>query len=157
MKTLKLIAVGIILLVSSTSHAQLSIQLNIGTPEVHYRPANVAVTYYYLPDIQSYYDCGTDEYLFVERGNWVRSRNLPPQYRDYDSHNGYKVVLNDYQGRSPYTNFRSDRAKYYVGYRGENREYNNRRNDYNKRDSRVNKYASNDRFEKEDHREWNRR
>ncbi len=77
MKTLKLIAIGIILLVSSTSNAQLSISLNIGTAPVYRNSGNVAVDYYYLPDIQTYFDVRANQYVYLERGNWKRSRNLP--------------------------------------------------------------------------------
>ncbi|WP_367769467.1 hypothetical protein AB3G33_11280 [Flavobacterium sp. WC2421] len=152
MKTLKLIAVGIILLVSSTSNAQISISLNIGTAPVYQNSANVAVGYYYLPDIQSYYDVRANQYIYLERGNWERSRYLPNQYRNYDTRNGYKVALNDYHGNQPYNNFNNDRTRYYEGYRGENHRFVENRKDnrkeYNKnksKDWKDNRYASNDR------------
>ncbi|MBE0391869.1 hypothetical protein [Flavobacterium sp. PL002] len=118
MKTLKLIAAGIILLITSTSNAQLSINLNIGNAPVYHNNTNVAVGYYYLPDIQSYYDVRANQYIYLNRGNWVRSRNLPTQYRNYNYKTGYKVVLNDYHGNEPYRNYKNDHTKYYVGYRG---------------------------------------
>ena len=154
MKTLKLIAFGIILLVSSTSNAQISISLNIGTAPVYNNSANVAVEYYYLPDIQSYYDVRANQYIYLERGNWERSRYLPNQYRNYDTRNGYKVALNDYYGNQPYNNFNNDRTRYYEGYRednyriAENRQ--NNRDDYYKnksKDWKHNKYASNNRYQ----------
>jgi hypothetical protein len=43
---------------------------------------------------------------------------LPRQYRNYDLNSGYKVVLNDYHGSRPYTNYRYDKVKYYQGYKG---------------------------------------
>lgn len=120
MKTLKIIAVGIILLVSSASHAQISVSLNIGTAPVYHNSANIAVGYYYLPDIQCYFDISANQYIYLDRGNWERSRYLPYQYRNYDAYNGYKVVLNDYRGNTPYVNYNNDRTRYYVGYRGNN-------------------------------------
>jgi hypothetical protein len=42
---------------------------------------------------------------------------LPRQYRNYDLNTSYKVVLNDYHGNRPYTNFHNDRKRYYKGYR----------------------------------------
>jgi hypothetical protein len=152
MKTLKLIAVGIILLVSSTSNAQLSISLNIGTAPAYSNSTHINVGYYYMPDIQSYYDVRAKQYIYLERGNWKRSRNLPNQYRRYDINNGYKVALNDYHGNRPYTNFNNDKTRYYVGYRGESQRTIDRRNDnridYNKKDvknSKNDRYASNNR------------
>ncbi|SDX22812.1 hypothetical protein [Flavobacterium degerlachei] len=167
MKTLKLIAAGIILLVSSTSNAQLSINLNIGTAPVYHNSRNVAVGYYYMPDIQSYYDVRANQYIYLERGNWKRSRNLPNQYRRYDVNNGYKVALNDYHGNRPYTNYNNDKTRYYVGYRGENQrtvQYrNDNRIDYNKKESKYhknNRYASNSNqkgHDKNDHKRYDRR
>ncbi|MBC5838759.1 hypothetical protein [Flavobacterium muglaense] len=162
MKTLKLIATGIILLVSSASNAQLSISLNIGNAPV-YRNA-VAVDYYYLPDIQTYFDVRANQYVYLERGNWKRSRNLPVYYRDYDVRNGYRVALNDCHGNQPYKNYNNDRARYYVGYRGENqrtamKRYNDR-DDYRNNDYKgykKEKYAYNDHHDNRDRYENNRR
>ena len=56
MKKLKLIAVGIVLLVSSSIQAQVSLSVNIGTAP-SWGPAGYSnVDYYYLPDIEAYYD-----------------------------------------------------------------------------------------------------
>ena len=161
MKTLKLIAVGIILLVSSNSNAQISISLNIGTAPIHRNTSNVVVDYYYMPDIQAYYDNRSNEYVYLERGNWRRSRVLPVQYKNYDARNGYRVALNDYHGNQPYSNFHNDRTRYYAGYRGENQKvvldrYNNRVVYYNK-ESKGRKYASNDRYDNKHDRYVNRR
>ncbi len=169
MKNLKLIAFGIILLVSSTSNAQISINLNIGnTPAPRYHNnVNLAVSYYYLPDIETYFDARANVYVYLERGNWTRSRNLPYRYRDYDARNCYRVALNDYHGNRPYNNFYNDRSRYYVGYRGEShRVVENRHNNhghYNKNKSKSwknNRYVSNNhhdnRRNKYDHKYNNR-
>ncbi|TDD99737.1 hypothetical protein [Flavobacterium cellulosilyticum] len=163
MKTLKLIAVGIILFVSSTSNAQISINLNIGTPPVYHHTENVVVEYYYLPDIETYYDVRACQYVYLDGGSWIRTRNLPYQYRNYDARNGYRVSLNDYHGHHPYQNFNNDRRRYYEGYRGENhshvmnrnydrKEYheNNHEDDHenNRENWKENRYASNDRNQK---------
>jgi hypothetical protein len=56
MRTLKLIAIGIILFASSTIHAQISVNLNIGTAP-NWGPVGYAeAEYYYLPDVEAYYD-----------------------------------------------------------------------------------------------------
>jgi hypothetical protein len=49
--------------------------------------------------------------LYFGNGRWLRSRYLPRQYRNYNLNTGYKVVLNDYHGNRPYTNFYNDRKK----------------------------------------------
>lgn len=118
MKTLKLIIVGIILLVSSSIHAQVSVNVNIGTPPLWGPVGYSGVNYYYLPDVQAYYDIRATQFIYFGNGNWVRSRNLPYQYRNYNLYSGYKVVLNDYHGSRPYTNYKNHKIKYYKGYKG---------------------------------------
>jgi hypothetical protein len=119
MKTLKLIIAGIILLVSAnTMEAQVSVNVNLGQPPAWGPAGFSAVDYYYLPDIQSYYDIRNTQFIYFGGGKWNRSRNLPNQYRNYNLYNGYKVVLNNYRGSRPYVNFKNDKVKYYKGYKG---------------------------------------
>ena len=119
MKTLKLIIAGIVILVSGhTMQAQASVNINLGSPPAWGPAGYSAVDYYYLPDVQSYYDIKARQFIYLGDGQWVRSRNLPARYRNYNLYNGYKVVLNDYHGSSPYTHFKSHKVKYFKGYKG---------------------------------------
>lgn len=118
MKTLKLIAVGIILLVSSSIHAQVSVNVNIGTPPAWGPVGYSNVDYYYLPDIEAYYDIRASRFIYFSGGRWIRARYLPGPYRNYDLYGGYKVVLNDYHGRTPYIYFKDHKVKYHKGYHG---------------------------------------
>lgn len=130
MKTLKLIAVGIILLVSTASQAQVSVSLNIGTAP-SWGPAGYSnIDYYYLPDVQAYYDIRASQFIYFGQGRWIRSRNLPGRYRNYDLYSGYKVVLNNYHGHRPYNYYNTHRAKYRVGYRVANQRTIGHRNDH---------------------------
>lgn len=134
MKTLKLIIAGIILLVSSnTMQAQVSVNVNLGSPPAWGPVGYSAVDYYYLPDVQAYYDIRATQFIYFGGGKWIRSRNLPYQYRNYNLYNGYKVVLTDYHGSKPYSNFNTHKVKYYKGYKGKpqksigsNRSHNNK-------------------------------
>ncbi|MGO4818771.1 hypothetical protein [Flavobacterium sp. W22_SRS_FP1] len=153
MKTLKLIAIGIILLVSSSIQAQVSVSLNIGTAPSWGPYGYSQAEYYYLPDVQAYFDIRASQFIFFGNGRWVRSRYLPRQYRNYDLNRGYKVVLNNYHGDRPYTNFDNDRKRYYKGYRdgnqrtiGQNHDhqrYSNDRNTQNRRYSENRKSSNN--------------
>lgn len=119
MKTLKLIIAGIILLTSAnTVQAQVSVNVNIGTPPAWGPAGYSAVDYYYLPDVEAYYDLRATQFIYFGGGKWIRSRNLPQRYRNYNLYNGYKVVLNDYHGSRPYSNFKTHKSKYYKGYKG---------------------------------------
>lgn len=133
MRTIKLAIIGLLFLAVGSTQAQVSVNVNIGTP-----PPPVVVTpkvviasppvwgpvgydnveYYYLPDIQIYYDIRLAQYIYFGNGKWIRSRNLPSHCRNYNLYNGYKVALTDYHGHSPYNHFNNHKVKYYKGYKG---------------------------------------
>ncbi|MGO4771409.1 hypothetical protein ACEN2I_07075 [Flavobacterium sp. W22_SRS_FK3] len=118
MKTIKIAIVGLFLIVANATQAQVSVNVNIGTPPVWGPVGYTNMEYYYLPDIQSYYDVRASQFIYFGGGRWVRSSRLPRQYRNYDLYSGYKVVLNDYHGRTPYVYYDRHRATYYKGYHG---------------------------------------
>jgi flagellar biosynthesis GTPase FlhF len=49
--------------------------------------------YYYIPDIEAYYDLNAREFICLEEGNWVFTSTLP--YANYDIHNAFVVVLDN--------------------------------------------------------------
>jgi len=118
MKLLKLLLVGVLFIASNSIDAQVSVNVNIGSPPTWGPVGYSEVEYYYLPDIESYYNIRTSQFIYFGGGRWIYSRNLPNPYRNYNLYNGYKVVLSDYHGRTPYTNFRTHKSKYYKGYKG---------------------------------------
>lgn len=146
MKTIKIIIAGIILLVSAGMQAQVSINVNIGSPP-SWGPVGYAETdYYYLPDVEAYYDVRATQFIYFGNGKWIRSRYLPRQYRNYDLYSGYKVVLNDYHGPRPYSYFKNHKGKYYKGYKGKpQRSIGSRNNNHRDRDD-------NDHHKNDDHR-----
>ena len=119
MKFIKSIAFAIALFIAGAVQGQVSLNVNIGTaPEwgpVGYSEAQ----YYYLPDVEAYYDIPSSMFIYYEGSSWVRRSYLPSRYRNYDLYNGYKVVMNDYHGRTPYYNYKEYRTKYAKGYRGQ--------------------------------------
>ena len=50
--------------------------------------------YYYLPDIESYYDLSSREFVCLSNGQWVYSQNLPSIYADFGLNNCFAVVVN---------------------------------------------------------------
>lgn len=119
MKTIKLFAIALLFFASSSIKAQVSVSVNIGSAPSWGPVGYTHVNYYYLPDIEAYYDIRASQFIFFSNGTWIRSRYLPRQYRNYNLYNGYKVVLNDYRGSTPYYNFKNHKSKYYRGYKRE--------------------------------------
>lgn len=117
MKTLKLIAIGITLFVSNLTQAQVSVNINAGTAPAWGPAVSPGVRYYYLPDVETYYDVQSAQFISYNGSNWTRSKYLPRKHRGYNLHNGYKVVLNDYHGATPYANFSNHKAKYFKGHK----------------------------------------
>jgi len=118
MKALKLIISGVLLSILCTIQAQIVVNVKIDPPPP-WGPAGYGdVQFYYLPDIQSYYDVHSSMFIYSEEGVWIHRKYLPRQYRSYDLYNGYKVVMVDYRGMTPYKHFAEHRAKYGKGYRG---------------------------------------
>ena len=83
------------------------------------------VQYYYMPDIEVYYDVWNHEYIYLENGNWVFEPGLPPMYSGYDLYAGHLVVLN-YNVHEPWRHhelYSSHYPKYYYrSGRGDNDE-----------------------------------
>jgi hypothetical protein len=51
------------------------------------------VRYYYIPDIETYYDLSTRDFVYLDNGQWLFSRTLPSFYNGYDLYNGYVIAL----------------------------------------------------------------
>ena len=118
MKSIKFIAIAILLFFAHTGQAQISVNVNLGAPP-QWGPAGYNdVRYYYLPDVEAYYDVPASKFIYYSGGTWVRRTSLPSRYRTYDLYNGYKVVMTDYHGNSPYAHFKEHKVKYAKGYKG---------------------------------------
>ncbi len=95
MKSSKRLIFGMLLLISGISHAQVNVNVNIGSPPSWGPVGYTDFRYYYLPDIETYYDIQTSDYIYINNGKWIHGRTLHVAYRSYDLYGGYKVVLTD--------------------------------------------------------------
>jgi hypothetical protein len=79
-----------------SANAQVGFRLNINIGnQPEWGPTGYDhVDYYYMPDVDAYYDVPTHQYVYYENNAWVHRTYLPAQYRNYDVYNGYKVVVN---------------------------------------------------------------
>jgi hypothetical protein len=120
-----------VLLVSATVHAQVSVGLdiNIGSQPVWGPTGFDHVDYYYMPDIETYYNVPRHMFYYNEGGRWVGRSRLPSRYRNYDLYNSYKVVVNE---KDPYRN--------HARYRDQYSSYRGRHDQQPIRDSRDSRY-----------------
>lgn len=79
----------------SQVNAQIGVHVNIGVQPVWGPTGYDYAQFYYLPDIEAYYNVEAGTYTYFDRGAWVTMHNLPPRYASYDLYHGYKVVINE--------------------------------------------------------------
>jgi hypothetical protein len=103
MQPLKLIVIGLLISFAATAEAQVSIRVNIGMPPPWGPQVEDDVRYYYLPDVDAYYDINTSLFICFYNGHWVHRRHLPDRYQNYDLYHGRKIVVNNYRGNTPYS------------------------------------------------------
>jgi hypothetical protein len=119
MKSIKLVILGILMVFALHSiQAQNSVNKNSVKAPLWGPSGYSFANYYYIPDIETYYDIRKSQFIFLKTGLWTQSKSLPLQYKNYDLNKGYKVVLNEYLGSSPFTAFKFHKETYYKGYYG---------------------------------------
>jgi hypothetical protein len=89
--------------------ASAQINVNIGMQPLWGPVGYDHVDYYYLPDVESYYDVPNKQFVYLNDNKWVFANALPSKYANYNLYNGYKVVLNS---PKPYLGFKTDKVKY---------------------------------------------
>lgn len=107
------------LLLSARSNAQVKLNVNVNVgQQPQWGPEGYDyVDYYYLPDLDVYYNVPRRQFIYPEGNNWVFANSLPARYNGYNIYNSYKVVVNEPR---PYLHADVYRVKYgkYKGGRG---------------------------------------
>ncbi|MFD1604587.1 hypothetical protein ACFSJW_14350 [Flavobacterium artemisiae] len=154
----KLVFASVLFMSVFFAQAQVSINVNIGTPPSWGPQGYDDSRYYYLPDIDVYYDIDQSLFIYENSGKWTSEKRLPSRYRNYDLYSGYKVVLTDYKGNSPYNYHTKHRKAYPKGYvgkaqknRGEKPVKSNNGKGHNKSDNRGNNNDRKQSDKKHDH------
>jgi hypothetical protein len=57
-------------------------------------PVYSGIRYYYIPDIECYYDINTREFIFLDHARWIYSPTLPYLYQGFDLNNCFVVIVN---------------------------------------------------------------
>lgn len=136
----KILLISAILLSTAfyKANAQVSVNINIGRQPVWGPVGYDYVDYYYLPDMDVYYDVPRGLFVYYDFGRWNFAATLPARYGHYDLYHSYKVVVNQ---RDPWLH-NSYYHTHYATYRGRYQPV--------IRDSRDNRYyAARERYEHE--------
>ena len=103
----------------TAASAQVGVTVQLGHPA--WGPAVPAgAQYYYVPEIDGYYDLAARNYLVQRNGRWIPVATVP----GYNPASFHPVVV-DYRGRQPWDQYRDHHARYYrpvVVVRGNRRE-----------------------------------
>ena len=98
-----------VLFAANKTHAQVHISIGIGDQPAWAPEGYDDAQYYYIPDMDIYYDVAAHQFLYLQNRHWVGTSVLPGQYRKYDLYKVHKVAIN--QSRA-YRNHRKDREQY---------------------------------------------
>ena len=117
MMAIEFVFIGFCLFFAGQLQAQISVNIQLGSAPQWGPEGYPEVQYYYLPDVEAYYNVQTSMFIYFREGNWIHRKQLPTRYKNYDLYNGYKVVMTDYHGNTPYIHFKEYKLKYKKGYR----------------------------------------
>ena len=81
MKVLQVIIIGIGLFLGGEVTAQVAVNVNVGSPPPWGPAGYTEMRYYYLPDVESFYDVQSSKFIYRAGGIWVHRTYLPRQYR----------------------------------------------------------------------------
>lgn len=114
MKKFQLILMTTILLFVLKTTAQISVNINLGSrpvyhPQTYYYEDNV--DYYFLPEIEAYFDNRNGFYIYYSSNRWMRSQYLPQNCGDFNINRCQKIAIL-YHGNAPYGDFVNHRRQY---------------------------------------------
>ena len=110
-----LTVLGMLVVVSpSMAQVRVGVNVNIGAQPMWGPAGYDYAEFYYMPDIDVYYNIPRQQFVYFDRGRWCFAGSLPRRYKHYNLYSGYKVVINE---PNPYLRG-SYYRDYYSRYRG---------------------------------------
>src|ERR1700750_1206337 len=79
----------------SEAQVRVSLNFNVGRPSWGLSAGNQVGDYYYMPEIDSYYDIPHKQFVYLDHNRWVNASSLPYWLNGYDLSRGYKVAVNE--------------------------------------------------------------
>ncbi|MBF9224210.1 hypothetical protein [Hymenobacter ruricola] len=95
------------LVVAPQAQAQVSVNVNTAPPAWG-PPVPQGTQFYYIPEIDGYYDLYAQQYIVFQNGQWVA---LPYNAVGYDPYAFHPVII-DYRGRQPWVYVNAHRDRY---------------------------------------------
>ena len=95
-----------VLATAPAAHAQAHIDINVGRPAWG-QPVPQGTQFYYIPEIDGYYDLNAQQYIVSRNGQWI-----PVAVVDGYDPRGFHPVVLDYRGREPWVYVGQHRDRY---------------------------------------------
>jgi hypothetical protein len=70
------------------------------------------VDFYYMPDIDAYYNVAQHQFICQKQGVWTATSSLPIRYGAFDLFKAHKVVINEETPYKRNDNFKADYASF---------------------------------------------
>ena len=121
-----------------SAEAQVHVSINIDIQPAWGPSGYNYAEFYYIPELNIYYDVINQLFYYYDRGRWSYSPYLPMMYGVYDFYSLYKVVLNhirnpwtyNYRHRRLYAKYRRNYVQVPIFYMNERRYHRARDNFY---------------------------
>ena len=122
MKNLKKVIVAVVTLLSVSMFSSCDLYTySTGSVQSRYDnpawapPYSEGVRYYYLPDIEAYYDLSARQFVYLSNGRWYDSSQCPSIYAGFDLNNCFAIALdvNVYQPWMHHQYYVSHYPRYY--------------------------------------------
>lgn len=66
------------------------------------KKTNCSLRYYYYPNLQCYFDLKEKMYVYRINNEWVKTEELPENFGGYSIYKDIRVLIEDYDGETPY-------------------------------------------------------
>lgn len=94
------------------AQGQISVSVNIGSQPMWGPVGYDYVRYYYMPEMEVYYDVHSRKYTYWQGNKWVTKSKLPGKYKKYNVYRTYKVVINDQKPWHKHPQYKNKYAHY---------------------------------------------
>lgn len=99
------------------AQVRFNVNINVGSRPGWGLPGNTRGDYYYLPEIDCYYDIPNRQFIYFNGRDWLFALELPYMYHGYDLYRGFKVIVNEPKPYLRGNYYRKRYHSYYNAYR----------------------------------------
>lgn len=124
-----LISLGGLVATTEQTQAQVNVNINIGQQPLWGPVGHDYAQFYYIPQMNVYYDVINALFYFQQGRRWINARVLPPRFGHFDLYNMHKIVMNQH---NPFRHNHRHIQQY--------RNYHNMQRQIAIRDARDNRY-----------------